>query len=258
MILKCGALRDARIIFDRLGARDLGHWTSMVSGYAKHGNIREARELFNEMPVRSLISWNAMLDGYTHLSQFEEALDFVILLLKEIRDIDYVTVRLILHTCAGLSDVELGKQVHGYSYRHGFCSNGFVVNALLTLLHMYGNCGNLRSSRVLFYHMGCLRNYYSWNTVLTTLARHKMSEEALVIFSKMITDSETKPSNFNCGTVLSVCANISALNTGKEVHGFMVRNGYILDFATGALVDMYSKCHRVEYALKVFQRAGSA
>ncbi|KAL8145902.1 hypothetical protein AgCh_003874 [Apium graveolens] len=253
MYLKCGALGDARVIFDRLGTMDLGHWTSMVSGYAKHGDILDARELFNSMPVRSLISWNAMLDGYTHLSQFEEALDFVFLLLKEIRDIDYVTVGLILHVCAGLLDVELGKQVHGYSFRHGLCSNGFVVNALL---HMYGNCGNLRSCRILFYHMGSLRNYYSWNAVLTTLARHKMSEEALIVFSKMITDSETKPSSYNCGTVLSVCANISALNTGKEVHGFMVRNGNIFDVvATGALVDMYSKCWRVEYAFKVFQRA---
>ncbi|WOH02427.1 hypothetical protein DCAR_0521816 [Daucus carota subsp. sativus] len=253
MYVKCGALRDARVIFDRLGTRDLGHWTSMVSGYAKHGKIREARELFDQMPVKNLISWNAMLDGYTHLPQLEEALDFVFLMLKEIRDIDYVTVGLILHICAGLSDIELGKQVHGYSYRHGLCSNGFVVNALL---YMYGNCGNLRSCRVLFYYMGHLRDYNSWNAVLTTLARHKMSEEALMIFSKMINDSEAKPSNYNCGTVLSVCANISALNAGKEIHGFMVRNGYIFDVvATGALVDMYSKCCRVEYALKVFHRA---
>ncbi|KAK1396507.1 hypothetical protein POM88_006370 [Heracleum sosnowskyi] len=59
-----------------------------------------------------------MLDGYTHLSQLEEVLDFVILLLKEIRDIYYVTVRLMLHSSAGLLGVELGKQVHGYSYRH--------------------------------------------------------------------------------------------------------------------------------------------
>ncbi|KAK1396506.1 hypothetical protein POM88_006369 [Heracleum sosnowskyi] len=194
MYLKCGALRDARVIFDRLGTRVIGlQW---CLGYAKHGNIREARKLFNEMPVTSLISWNAMLDGYTHLSQFAQALDFVVLLLKEVRDIDYVMGLFYIHVLAF------------WMTNWGNRSMDIVIDTVCV--------------QMVLLSMRCF------------ISRHKMSEEALIVFSKMITVTETKPSNYNCGTVLSVCANISALKTGKEVHGFM-DHSFLLDSCSNSL-----------------------
>lgn len=190
MYAKCGDLESAHKIFDKPSSKNLINWTSMVSGYAMKGRIREARELFNEMPERNIISWNAMLVGYTRCLQREEALDFVLLMRRETREIDYVTIGLILNVCTGLSDVELGKQVHGFAYRCHFYSNLFVGNALL---RMYGKCGNLRSAQLWFSEMSHLRDKVSWNALLTSYARHGLSEEAVLIFRKMI--GETRPIN---------------------------------------------------------------
>ena len=57
-----------------------------------------------------------MLAGYTCSLQWEEALDFIFFMHNTTRDIDYVTIVLILNVCAGLLDVEVGKQVHGFIY----------------------------------------------------------------------------------------------------------------------------------------------
>uniref|UniRef100_A0A2N9EN27 Pentacotripeptide-repeat region of PRORP domain-containing protein n=1 Tax=Fagus sylvatica TaxID=28930 RepID=A0A2N9EN27_FAGSY len=253
MYIKCGKLENARGVFEQLGSKDLVSWTSIVSGYATSGKTREARELFDQMPERNVISWNAMLAGYTRSLQLEEALDFVFLMRNTTKDIDHVTLGLILNVCAGLSDVEVGKQVHGFIYRNGFFSNLVVGNALLD---MYGKCGNLRSARVWFYEISQWRDIVSWNALLTSYARHGMSEQAMTIFSEM--PWETRPSKFTFGTLLAACANTFSLEHGKQIHGFMIRNGYEMDIVIrGALVDMYSKCRCLEYALTVFKEAAS-
>ncbi|XP_059280205.1 pentatricopeptide repeat-containing protein At3g26540 [Lycium ferocissimum] len=246
--VKCGDVVSARTIFDLLSHKNLIHWTSVVSGYAMSGKTRQARELFDRMPERSIVSWNAMLAGYTRNSQWDEAMELIILMCNDTSDIDHMTLSSILNVSAGLSDVELGKQVHGYMYRHGFYSDLCVANALLD---MYGKCGNLRKARAWFYEMSHFRDMVSWNVLLSSYARHRMSEEALVIFCDML--GEAMPSKFTFATILAGCANIFAREQGKQIHGFMIRNDYDLDIVMrGALVDMYSKCRCLDYALNVF------
>ncbi|KAL6511981.1 hypothetical protein OROGR_021578 [Orobanche gracilis] len=253
MYVKCGDLESAKRIFDLPCSKNLINYTTMVSGYAMSGRMTDARALFDEMPERSVISWNVMLAGYTRFLKWDKALSFVMLMRIKTKDIDHVTLGLILTISAAIPDLELGKQVHGYVYRHGFCSNLFVGNALLD---MYGKCGNLNSARIWFYKMSHLRDKVSWNALLTSYARHGLSEEAMEVFWKML--EETKPSKFTFGTLLAACANIFALKIGKQVHAFIIRNGYDVDIViNGALVDMYSKCRCIEYAMNVFNESPS-
>ncbi|KAF5749086.1 hypothetical protein HS088_TW04G01048 [Tripterygium wilfordii] len=251
MYVKCGKLEEARRIFDQPDCRNVISGTSVLLGYAMSGRTREARQFFDEMPEKNVITWNAMLEGYMHVLQWEEALDFVLLMLKKSKEIDHVTLRLILNVCAGVLDVEMGKQIHGFVYRHGFYFDTYIGNALID---MYGKCGNLRSARCWFYQMSQWRDKVSWNSLLTSYARHGLSEQAMTIFSEM--QWEAKPSKYTFATLLAACANIFAFEQGKQIHGFMTRNGYEIDIVVvGALVDMYSKCRCLDYAIKIFKQA---
>lgn len=253
MYVKCGGLGDAHRLFDQPGSRNVVSWTSIVSGYAICGRIDEAQRLFNDMPERNVVSWNAMLAGYTRFFLWEEALDFIFWMRRETNAIDQVTLGLILNVCAGISNLKLGKQVHGFVYRHGFFTNVFTGNALLD---MYGKCGSLRSADHWFFEMGHWRDRISWNALITGYARHRQSEEALKIFSEM--QWETTPNEFTFSTIFAACANIFTLDQGKEIHGYMIRHGFETDIVIkGALVDMYSKCRCLEYAIKVFKEEGA-
>lgn len=249
MYVKCGDLKNACRIFDRPGSKNLFTRTAIMSGYAQSGRTGEARQLFDDMPEQSVISWNTMLAGYTRSCHWEEALDFIFEMRKTTKDIDPVTLRLILNVSSGLSDVQLGKQVHGFIYRHNFFADVFIGNALLD---MYGKCRNLKSARLWFYQMRHYSDVVSWNALLTSHVHHGLSEEAMSIFSEM--RWEITPTNFALGTALAACANIFGLEQGKQIHGFMIRNGYEMDdVVRSVLVDMYSKCHCLDYALKVFK-----
>ncbi|MED6133145.1 hypothetical protein PIB30_025780 [Stylosanthes scabra] len=151
----------------------------------------------------------------------------------------------------GLSDHEMGKQVHGYIYRHGFHSNLSVGNALLD---MYGKCGNLNSAKVWFNQMSNQRDWVSWNALLASYDHHQLSEQALTKFLEM--QWETKPTKYTFGILLAACANSFSLNFGKQIHGFIIRHGFEIDIIIRtALVHMYSRCWRLEYAIEVLKGA---
>ncbi|KAF5185921.1 Pentatricopeptide repeat-containing protein [Thalictrum thalictroides] len=49
MYAKCGAVDEARCVFDQLPERDFVSWTSMITAYGSHGQAIEALELFQKM-----------------------------------------------------------------------------------------------------------------------------------------------------------------------------------------------------------------
>ncbi|KAI5420205.1 hypothetical protein KIW84_044116 [Lathyrus oleraceus] len=52
----------------------------------------------------------------------------------------------------------------------------------------------------------------------------------------------------------SACANLAALQVGKQLHEFILKSGYINDlFVSNALIAMYAKCGRVESAEQMFK-----
>ncbi|RWV93770.1 hypothetical protein GW17_00043748 [Ensete ventricosum] len=248
MYAKCGVVQDARQLFDQLPSKDVVSWTSMVSGYASCGRIDDAEKLFDEMPERNVVSWNAMLAGYVQFFCWDKALD-LFCRMRETIEVDLVTLGLVLNGCAGMSDLDRGKQVHGFSYRHNLGSDLFFSNALVD---MYSKCGCLRNAEVCFLRMVSQRDTVSWNSLISGYARYCRSEEALVAFSEML--FETTPNELSFSTALAACANIFMLEHGKQIHSYMVRNGFELDvIIRGALVDMYSKCRLIEYAMRVFE-----
>eukprot|EP01018_Ginkgo_biloba_P009907 Gb_21316 [translate_table: standard] len=68
----------------------------------------------------------------------------------------------------------------------------------------------------------------------------------------MIEDAR-QPNSVTFAGVLPACANLAALEHGKEVHEDIIRSGYQSDvFVGSALIDMYTKCGNIENARKLF------
>lgn len=51
---KCGCVKDARDVFDKMSQRDIVSWNSMVAVYAQSGFSVEALEFFCEMEFAGL------------------------------------------------------------------------------------------------------------------------------------------------------------------------------------------------------------
>ena len=53
--------------------------------------------------------------------------------------------------------------------------------------------------------------------------------------------------------IISACAHLGALDLGREIHLYILQNGFDLDVYIGfTLIDMYAKCGSLDKSLSVF------
>ncbi|GAV66211.1 PPR domain-containing protein/PPR_2 domain-containing protein/PPR_3 domain-containing protein/DYW_deaminase domain-containing protein [Cephalotus follicularis] len=76
MYSKCGNIEAAFQVFDELGDRNVISWTSMITGFAKHGFAKRALGLFHEMLEERIrpneITYVAVLSACSHVGLISE------------------------------------------------------------------------------------------------------------------------------------------------------------------------------------------
>ncbi|CAN4121142.1 unnamed protein product [Withania somnifera] len=76
MYAKCGSVDYARLIFDRIGERNVWTWSAMILGLAQHGFAAQALELFWKMKDFSVkpnyVSFLGVLCACSHVGMVEE------------------------------------------------------------------------------------------------------------------------------------------------------------------------------------------
>jgi pentatricopeptide repeat protein len=227
---------------------DVSVGTALVSMYSKCGSIDFARQLFDKMSKRDVVSWNSMIAGYAQNGLAIEALTLFYQMQVLAVKPDSVTLLSLLTTCSHLSVMQYCKWIHAYILRMGFESDVSVCNALMD---MYAKCGNRDLSRQLFDRMP-ERNVVSWSAMIARYAQNGNSNEALRLFQEMQLVG-VKPDLVTVMSVLPACAHLAALQQGRDIHDYIIRNGFESDISVGtALVDMYAKCGSLEVARQVF------
>ncbi|CAM8921910.1 unnamed protein product [Rhodiola kirilowii] len=259
--------------------------TKLLQLYGKFGRLEDALLMFDKMTYKNLFSWKAILDAHVDSGLNEEAcFYFVSLLNNEECGLEFFVFPVVLKACSGLGAVELGKQVHGMVIKYGFVGNLYVGNALVD---MYGKCGSMRGAKEVFAAMlqkDCVTwnsllsacaangmaydalcflemmlefenltpNVISWSAVIGGFSQNGYDREAMELMSKMLV-AGVKPNERTLASVLPACARLTSLTLGKELHGYIVRHGYLSNsFVVNGLVDVYRKCFEMGTAFKIF------
>ncbi len=74
--------------------------SNLIDLYAKCGSMKDAQRVFNKMPVRNAVSWIAMLKGYAMHGQGKEALVHFKWMCEDGVEIDSVTFVCALLACS--------------------------------------------------------------------------------------------------------------------------------------------------------------
>ncbi|KAK9994660.1 hypothetical protein SO802_024363 [Lithocarpus litseifolius] len=141
MYAKCGSLRDAREVFDRMKFQDVVTWTSMISAYGLNGQGRDAVALFAKMQNLSLspdsIAFVSVISACSHAGLLEEGRYYFKLMTEEYRIIPRIEHYACMVDLLGRS----GQVDEAYSFikQMPVEPNERVWGALLSACRVYSN-----------------------------------------------------------------------------------------------------------------------
>lgn len=221
---------------------------TLVFMYAKCGQLVDARRLFEDIPEKNVVSWNALISCYTQNDLFAEAMAlFQEMVAGGVRP-DEFSLSTILNTATGLGDIRQGRKVHGYLIKLGYDGDPFSSNALVD---MYAKGGDLGGAITVFGNIPG-PDIVSWNAIIAGCVFHDYHDKALELLDQM-NRSGLCPNMFTLSSALKASAALGVPELGKQFHAKLIKMDIMRDpFVTTGLIDMYSKCHLMKDAIRVY------
>ncbi|KAK9757843.1 hypothetical protein RND81_01G189800 [Saponaria officinalis] len=154
----------------------------------------------------------------------------------------------VLKISAILMDKWLGVEVHGCLIKKGF---DLDVHLKCALMNFYGRCWGTDYADKVFDEMP-EKDASLWNEVIVAAIMNGVPLKALQLFREM-QFSSVKSDVFTVGKGLQACGKAGALEEGRQLHGYVIRNEMDNDVTiSNSLISMYSKNNKVEHARKIF------
>jgi pentatricopeptide repeat protein len=238
-LIRCGGLEsDVRVA------------SALLKMYAKCGSIKEARLVFDRLISRDVMMWNVMIGAYAEIGQGHEAFALFLRMQRGGFVPNALTYLSILNARASTEALVWVKEVHSYAMKAGFESDVRVGNAFV---HMYAMSGSIENARLVFNRMRN-RDLITFNAMIGGLAQHGFGQEAYKTFLQMQKGGFV-PDSVTYVNILNACASAGDIEWVKEVHSHAFKAGFDLDLRVGnALVHMYAKNGRIDDARLVFNR----
>ncbi|CAN6444379.1 unnamed protein product [Victoria cruziana] len=220
----CGrleALREGKQVHGHAIRRGLLQFVavgnSLLSTYCKTRRLEYASLVFDGIGKRDLISWNSMISGYSTNGFLSDAWE----VFREMESLgtkpDVVTWNCLIS----------GHALHG------------SVEEVENIFHMMNR-------------EGIAPDAASWSSAISGFTQRNDASVSLRLFRKMLS-SGMKPNASSITSILQAVAEQGTVRLGREIHGYISRNGCENDICMRtSLVDMYVKHRRLVEARRVF------
>ncbi|PIA50424.1 hypothetical protein AQUCO_01300871v1 [Aquilegia coerulea] len=217
MYSNCGDLVASLTLLQGISAvADVVSLNTVIVGCVQNGFCYEALKAFNQMRSRSHI------------------------------EPDSITLVSMLSACGELELVSEGRFLHGLALKSPTGSDVRVRNSLIT---MYSRFGDIEGATSVFTTTP-YPNLCSWNCMISGFAQNKNGRSALELFHHL----PYVPNEFTIVSIISASTQTGSLRHGKQIHCFVLRSGFLWNlFILTAFVDMYSKCGRLDVAIRIFK-----
>ncbi|XP_071699074.1 pentatricopeptide repeat-containing protein At2g03880, mitochondrial-like [Rutidosis leptorrhynchoides] len=152
-----------------------------------------------------------------------------------------------LRDCAENRSINEGKAIHKQIKESGIELDSHLC---VSLINFYAKCGCLNIARQVLDEMP-QRDVVSWTALISGFSGEGFGTEGIRLFCEMYEEG-IRPNEFTFATVLKACCVCLNVEFGKQLHGEVVKFGFLSDGHVGsALVDLYAKCGELEFAEKV-------
>ncbi|KAL8223098.1 hypothetical protein R6Q57_020497 [Mikania cordata] len=174
--------------------------TALIDMYAKCGSIKEARQVFDKIAQKNPVTWNAMISGYGLHGQAHEALNIFNKMVELKVPLTGVTFVSVLYACSHAGLVKEGEDLFNKMVQdHGF---GFkpLPEHYACMVDLYGRSGELQKALTFINNMPVDPGPATWGALLSACKTHKNTELARLASDKLF---ELDPENVGYHVLLS-------------------------------------------------------
>ncbi|XP_057980203.1 pentatricopeptide repeat-containing protein At4g31070, mitochondrial [Malania oleifera] len=239
--LRLGKAIHAVITIDeRIEKESIFLSTALLDMYLRiHGDLEMASCVFDQMKEKNGVSWTVMVSGCTASQNYGMALDCFRTMQVEGFKPNRVSLIAVLPACAELGSVKHGKEIHGYSLRHG-CDSEFRFSS--ALIHAYSHFPETLRHAKLIFERSTTKDVIMWSSLIRGYSQGGNGHEAMRLFHKMRMEG-IEPNSITLLAIILACTDLSYLSYGRGVHGHGLKSGLYSDvFFGNSLIDMYAKC----------------
>lgn len=221
--------------------------TALVDLYLRGDDLQMGFCVFEQMDEKNEVSWTILISKLINDNQTYEMgiYYFQVMQFKEGIKPNRVTLISVLPSCS----FRQGKEIHCYSFRHGFESEPRFSSALM---HSYCKCEEaLQSSRLIFERLK-KRDVVLWSSIIKIYSQRENSSESLRLFLRMQMEG-VKPNSITLLALISACTTLSSLSHGRGIHCLVFKKGFNIDILiANSLINMYSKCGCFTASIQTF------
>ncbi|XP_071726900.1 pentatricopeptide repeat-containing protein At4g20770 [Rutidosis leptorrhynchoides] len=206
--------------------------SGLIGMYSKCNKIDSATRVFDKVKEQDdIVCWNSMISGLSLNDLDNEAfMLFKKTLSNNMRPTQF-TYATVLSSCAKLSSVSQGMQVHAHALKDDVINDVIVGSALID---MYSKCGVVDEARLFFDTMS-VKNTITWNEMIHGYAQNGRGEEGVKLYEKMIKLSGEKPDVITFIAVLTACS-----HSGLIDYGIMILKSMLQEHGVDPVSDHYT------------------
>ncbi|KAK9056751.1 hypothetical protein SSX86_024114 [Deinandra increscens subsp. villosa] len=291
MYSKSGCFNEAYNAFNGCnhGSVDVVSKNAFVAACFREGNVEMAMEVFtNRGELNDVVSWNTVITGHAQNGLDKNAIELARCMDENGFIWNEHTFTSVLNACSSLKCLSLGKELHARILKQttiNLNSNPFISSGMVDV---YCKCGNMKYAESIHSRYGS-NNMFSASSMITGYSSQQKVSQARNIFDSLTLKTPVVWSamfsgylNCNCCenvfelfhilnqqqtsvvvpddsvwcSLLGACGMQAVIDPGKQIHGYILRTRIQTNVKTvSSLIDMYSKCGNIQYALRIFKRA---
>ncbi|XP_062215518.1 pentatricopeptide repeat-containing protein At1g28690, mitochondrial [Phragmites australis] len=250
--IRCGSLHNARSVFDGMPTPTHAAHNYLVAGYFRRGLPGEALGV-----VRRLAGTTGRVDVFalSMALKLSAALPLPAVFLREVHarvvrsvvGFDEILFAALVDAYVKNGSLGYARRVHGMMpVRSVVCSTALAVGCM--------NEGLYEDAEAIFVGM-VEKDVVAYNAMVEGYSKtEETAEGSLEVFKAML-QAGFRPTLSTFVSILGACSLLSSPELGEQVHCQAIKSSLFCDIKAGsALVDMYSKCGRVEDGRRIFDR----
>ncbi|KAL9676385.1 hypothetical protein QQ045_004599 [Rhodiola kirilowii] len=166
---------------------DLGSCNGLISMYSKCGYLVGARKVFDKMSARNLVTWTSILGGYRMHGEFKSVFDLFLRMLDEGQEPDEFVFTEVLGACAHGGLVEPGLEVFKVMEMRFGVKPG--LRHYTCVVDMLGRAGRVEEAEKLVLSMDVEPDYALWRALLAACKVYGKVEIAEKVEKRLIDQS---------------------------------------------------------------------